>query len=217
MWVVKLGGSLHGETMLPQWLALLAELGGGRVTIVSGGGTFADEVRRAQVHWQLDDLAAHNMAVLAMAQGAHLLRALCPALELVNSEAAIQQVLRRGQTAVWAPYELLREQPDDETNWDHTSDSIALGLARRLNAERLMVVKSCAIDSQASLCDLVDAGVLDRAFARGAQGAGFPIHVVHGAQLASVRALMLDPHAHGQHGHLTGLSSPPALGTPAAP
>ena len=50
MWVVKLGGSLTGDPLLPQWLALLAQLGGGRVTVVCGGGRFADEVRHAQAH-----------------------------------------------------------------------------------------------------------------------------------------------------------------------
>jgi 5-(aminomethyl)-3-furanmethanol phosphate kinase len=199
MWVVKLGGSLHGDTLLPQWLSLLAELGGGRVTIVSGGGSLADEVRRLQGQWLIHDLAAHNMAVLAMAQGAQLLKALCPALELVNGEASIQPVLRRGQVAVWAPYELLREQADEDTNWDVTSDSIALGLARRLNAERLLVVKSCAVDPHASLSQLVQLGVLDRAFARGARGAGFPIHVIPGAQLDSARDLMLGASAPAMH------------------
>ena len=79
MWVVKLGGSLIGDASLPEWLELLAQVGGGRVTIVCGGGSFADEVRRAQARWAFDDLSAHNMAVLAMAQTAWLLRGLQPA------------------------------------------------------------------------------------------------------------------------------------------
>ena len=48
MWVVKIGGSLCGDPVLLQWLDLLTQLGGGRVTIVCGGGSFADEVRRVQ-------------------------------------------------------------------------------------------------------------------------------------------------------------------------
>ena len=72
MWVVKLGGSLNNDPLLPEWLELLAQLGGGRVTLVCGGGGFADEVRRSQDLWKFDDLAAHNMAVLAMAQSGKL-------------------------------------------------------------------------------------------------------------------------------------------------
>jgi len=44
------------------------------------------------------------------------------------------------------PLELLRHQPDANTNWDVTSDSIALGLAQRLNAERLVVLKAIGIN-----------------------------------------------------------------------
>jgi aspartokinase-like uncharacterized kinase len=195
MWVIKLGGSLHADARLPQWLAMIAELGGARATVLSGGGRFADEVRAAQGRWGIDDLAAHNMAVLAMAQGAHLLQGLCPSLELVDEEASILPVLRRGQVALWAPYGLLRKEADETSNWDTTSDSIALALARRLNAECLMVVKSCTIDPQANVVDLVQAGVLDRAFARSARGVGFPIHLVHAAQLDLARDLLLDGNA----------------------
>jgi len=191
MWVVKLGGSLQADPLFPQWLELLAQLGGGRVTVVCGGGAFADEVRRQQAHWRFDDVAAHNMAVLTMAQNAYMLRALNPALQMVSNEAAIRRVLRKGQAAVWQPFELLREVPDANTNWDVTSDSIALALAQRLNAERLVLVKSCAVDGSLSLPELGAAGVVDRRFAATAGEAPFPIEIVHREELARVRGLLL--------------------------
>jgi aspartokinase-like uncharacterized kinase len=191
MWVVKIGGSLSGDPALPQWLALLAQLGGGRVTVVCGGGRFADEVRRAQAHWRFDDLAAHNMAVLAMAQTAWLAHALQPALELAATEADIRRVLHAGRTAAWLPFEWMRAQPDAQTTWDMTSDSIALELARVLNAERMVVVKSCEFDRGLTLEQLGDTGVLDGKFAAIARGAAFPIDVVHKSELARVRALLI--------------------------
>lgn len=195
MWVVKLGGSLYADPLLPQWLELLVQVGGGRVTVVCGGGGFADEVRRHQACWRFDDLAAHNMAVLAMAQGAYMLRALNPALQMVSNEAAIRRVLCKGQAAVWQPFELLREQADANTNWDVTSDSIALALAQRLNAERLVLVKSCAVDAQLSLPELGAIGVVDRRFAATASEAAFPIEIVHREELARVHGLLLAGHA----------------------
>ena len=193
MWVVKLGGGLNGDPLLPQWLELLADLGGGRVTVVCGGGAFADEVRRVQAHWRFDNLAAHNMALLAMVQSAYLLRALCPALEMAHSEAGIRQVLHRGQTALWMPLELLREQAnaDTDTHWDVTGDSIALGLALRLNAERLLLVKSCLIDARQTLAELGAAGVVDARLASAATAAACRIEVLSRDDLPRVHGLLL--------------------------
>jgi len=191
MWVVKIGGSLCADPMLPHWLDLLARLGGGRVTIVAGGGVYADEVRRIQSHWQFGDLAAHNMAVLAMAQFAYQLHAINPALQLAKRKSEIPQVLHRGQTAVWLPFELQRDLMDSSTNWAATSDTIALDLARQLNAEHLVVVKSCAIDPLLSLDQLGHAGVLDERFAARSRDAAFPIEVMHKTELGRMRSLLL--------------------------
>jgi 5-(aminomethyl)-3-furanmethanol phosphate kinase len=190
MWVVKLGGSLNRSPELPRWLEMLAQLGGGRVIIVPGGGGMADEVRGLQAHWHFNDLCAHNMAVLAMAQSAWLLRGLQPELQVATQEAGIAPALRQAQTVVWAPLELVRQQPDALTTWDVTSDSIALGLALRLNAECLLVVKSCD-PGEASLDELSGREVLDRHFPHLVRQAGFPIHVLHSGQCEDARAMLL--------------------------
>jgi 5-(aminomethyl)-3-furanmethanol phosphate kinase len=191
MWVVKLGGSLNNDPLLPEWLDLLATLGGGRVTIVCGGGAFADEVRQAQAHWHFDDLAAHNMAVLAMAQSAYLAHGLQPALRLAENLADIRSVLHAGRTALWLPIGERRGQPGADTNWDVTSDSMALDLARRLNAERMVIVKACAINPAATLADLSGAAILDRRFAAIAAGAACGIDVLQRTELARMRSLLL--------------------------
>ncbi|MBS0445385.1 MAG: aspartate kinase [Proteobacteria bacterium] len=191
MWVVKLGGSLSADPLLPQWLELLSQLGGGRVTLVCGGGTFAEEVRRVQARWQFNDLAAHNMAILAMAQTAYQLHALQPSLRLATDSVDLLRVLHRGHTAVWLPFELQRREPDDRTHWGATSDTIALDLARKLNAERLVMVKSCDLDPARTLTEHVQAGVLDEQFAALAHGAAFPIELMHKSELARMRSLLL--------------------------
>ena len=192
MWIVKLGGSLCTDPLLPQWLDLVAQLGGGRIAVVAGGGGFADEARRLQAHWQFDDLAAHNMAVLAMAQTAYQMHALNPALQLAARESDIRRVLHSSHTALWLPFELQRDEPDAITNWLHTSDSIALDLARKLNAERLVVVKSCSIDPALSVTELSRAGILDQRFAALSEGVEFPINVLNKDDLTGMRALLFD-------------------------
>lgn len=197
MWIVKLGGSLHANPLLQDWLNLLAECGGGRVILVSGAGAFGDAVRHAQAHWRIGDLSAHNMAVLAMAQMAYLMHGLNPALQLTRSKADIRRVLHKGQTAVWLPFELQRKRPTERTNWEVTSDSIALDLANSLNAERLVLVKSCTIDPALSLAELGEIGIVDQRFGPLSEGAAFPIDVVHCNEVDRVRALLLGGGRYG--------------------
>ncbi|MBW9103116.1 aspartate kinase [Paraburkholderia phenoliruptrix] len=164
MWVVKIGGSLSHEPALRQWLMELCEVGGGRIVIVPGGGDFADKVRQYQSEWCFDDLAAHNMCLLAMTQYALLMQGVLPELVLASSEAKIRRALRDGHVAVWVPTALMRDTPDAMSNWDTTSDSLAAWLSTMLNAERLIVVKSCPITGNERLDTLAAAGVVDRRF-----------------------------------------------------
>jgi hypothetical protein len=191
MWIVKLGGSLAHDPRLVPWLAMLAELGGGRVTVVPGGGIFADAVRASQRHWRFDDLSAHNMAVLAMAQTAHLFHSIEPRLTLVSDEAGIRRTLHAGQPALWLPFALLRDAPDMLTSWDVTSDSLALWLARLLNAERLVMVKACKIEPGSTVSELHQLGVLDGRFGQWASEAPFPIEVVECGGIELVRDALL--------------------------
>jgi 5-(aminomethyl)-3-furanmethanol phosphate kinase len=191
MWIVKLGGSLAHDPRLVGWLAMLAELGGGRVTVVSGGGIFADAVRASQRHWHFEDLPAHNMAVLAMAQTAHLFHALEPRLTLAGDEGGIRRALHAGHPALWLPFMLLRDAPDLLTSWEVTSDSLALWLARMLNAERLVVVKACKIPVASTLAQLGARGVVDPRFDEWSRDAPFPIQVVEADDLELVRDALL--------------------------
>lgn len=196
MWVVKLGGSLNGDPRLPAWLEILAAHGGGRVVVVPGGGDFADAVRASQACWDYDEVAAHNMAVLAMVQTGLMLQALvrrrapalAEALALARGEAEIQPLLRQGRVAIWLPFDLLRDQPDPPwTSWDASADSLALRLAGRLHAERLILVKRCAVPAAARLEALAAEGIVDRAFPGVARHAGCAIEVREVDALAELR------------------------------
>jgi len=187
VWIVKLGGSLLRDPRLREWLQMLAEFGGGLVTVVPGGASFADAVREAQARWHFDDVVAHNMAVLAMAQTAHMLHGLEPRLVTAADEGQIRQVLHAGRAALWMPLALLRDAPDLLTSWEVTSDSLALWLARRLNAERLIVVKAATLDPALTLGELTATGVLDARFAVWAHEAAFRIEIVQVDDLVRVR------------------------------
>jgi aspartokinase-like uncharacterized kinase len=178
MWVVKLGGSVFDAPQLRDWLRLFATRGAGRVVVVPGGGRFADAVRAEQRRLCFDDLAAHNMAVLAMAQAAQMLHALQPALRLAADAPAVHAAWRDGAAALWQPFAALRDAPDALTSWDATSDSLAAWLAARLEARHLLLVKWHEPPPHACLAELAAVGYVDRAFARFAAGFAGTVRLV---------------------------------------
>ena len=192
MWIVKLGGSMSRDPVLKEWLETLVELGSGRVVIVPGGGGFADEVREQQELWRFGDLAAHNMAVLAMAQMALMMQGICPALALATSDADLRRTVQAARVPVWLPFEVLREQRDMLTNWDVTSDSLAAWLANRLNAEELLLVKACAIEPSMDVEGCVAAGIVDREFARFTRDAAYAVTLLNCADVAGARRLLVN-------------------------
>lgn len=162
MWVVKLGGSLSEDANLKGWLWSLAEYGGGKAVIVPGGGRFADQVRILQQRWEIDDRIAHRMAILAMHQTGLLFLGLDPRLELSRTEE-IRGVLRQGKTPVWLPEVAELDRAGVPASWAVTSDSLAAWLAGRLNAERLVLVKSKAPANLDPIA-LKKSGIVDEAF-----------------------------------------------------
>jgi len=142
MWVIKLGGSLLSSESLKEWLSIIVEFGAGKLLIVPGGGIFADKVRDAQKKWKFDDKAAHQMALLAMEQYAHLLQSYAPDLRLSDSTEGIDKAISLNQVPVWLPFKMINTCQNLSANWNITSDSLALWLADHLNAEHTMLVKS---------------------------------------------------------------------------
>lgn len=175
MWVVKLGGSLASDpALLRRWAEALAADGVGKVVVVPGGGPFADRVRESQDKLGFSDAVAHRMAILAMEQFGLMLAGLAPGLTPAATEDAIREVLRRGGVPVWLPAAMTVGRTDIPESWDVTSDSLAAWLARRLDAERLVLVKSCAVpQGEASPEELRRLGVVDAAFPDFMRGAGF--------------------------------------------
>lgn len=191
MWLVKLGGSLSYDPSLRSWLDVLASMGGGRVIIVPGGGPFADLVRDAQHHWDFDDEAAHRMALHAMQQNGLLLAALCPALLPAESEEDLRAVLSKGKTALWLPLSMTQGNPYLDANWSVSSDSIAAWLAGHLNAERLILIKSCRLPGTPFDATALAAGdIVDRAFPKFIDEACFETVLLEKTQLGVLQEML---------------------------
>jgi aspartokinase-like uncharacterized kinase len=173
--VVKLGGSLAAAGTLATWLTVILDHGGGRGIIVPGGGFFADAVRAAQRRDGFSDRAAHRMAVLAMEQYAWLLQDLAPALVAGAGIAEMRTALAAGDVALWLPSRMVLTDPLIACDWQVTSDSLAAWLARRLEATRLVLVKSAPAPPAASAAELAALGLVDPAFPAYAEAAGCPV------------------------------------------
>lgn len=190
LWVVKLGGSLNDDPVLPAWLALLATRTTARIVVVPGGGTFADEVRRQQPLLGFDDRAAHEMAILAMAQTATALASLAPAFRLADDHRHVAGLLDAGGSLIWRPLDIALQAHGIVPGWDITADSLALWLATQLGAHGLLLVKSCPIDRSMDWDAMADHEVVDRRFP--SLVAAFParIELVHRSELAHAEQLL---------------------------
>lgn len=157
--VLKLGGAQARGGRLGEWLdAVLPHAG--RLVVVPGGGPFADAVRVTQAQIGFDDVAAHEMAMMAMSQFGRALASLRPGFELSDSKVELRDALRRGRTPIWSP-ERMALAAGLKPSWDLTSDSLAVWLAGELEAERVILVKH---GTPASAAELARGGIVDPLF-----------------------------------------------------
>lgn len=171
--VVKIGGSLTRTAPPRRLLERLCGQPG--VVLVPGGGALADQVRVMQTQMGLSDGAAHRMAILAMEQMGHAFLDIAPALRPVRTLADLASA-GVGGTALWLPAAMTLDAQDIPQGWDVTSDSLALWLAARLAAARLVLIKAPGVDVPRSTDRARDlaawsrAGLVDAAFATMAPG-----------------------------------------------
>jgi aspartokinase-like uncharacterized kinase len=193
LWVIKLGGSLADWPDLGAWVRLLAGPRAVDVAVVPGGGPFADQVRASQARWRFPDRFAHRMAVLAMEQYGLMLCGLSRG-KLVPAErpASIRAALKAGLTPVWSSraraFDDARHARAIAETWDMTSDSLAAWLARRLDAERLVLVKSARPPEGATTSRaMAKSGLVDAAFPRYAGAGRFAVSVIWREDRAAMR------------------------------
>jgi aspartokinase-like uncharacterized kinase len=157
--VAKIGGSLWSSPQLPLWLAALRRYPF-PLTIVAGGGPFADAVRKTQATMGFSDAAAHAMALLAMEQYALALADLDETLAPVETIDEARGAHDAGRIALWRPFATAHAASDIPPSWDVTSDSLAAWHAAQAGASRLLLIKSVDVERPDDLAR----GIVDPSF-----------------------------------------------------
>jgi len=162
--LIKLGGSLLTTPHLNAWLNLISTQQ--NMIIIAGGGIFADSVRAAQQLCPFSEQAAHEMALLAMSQYALLLQDICKKLQPFSSLEELAKILEEKQSIpIWHPTKLCMEYAGEMVaSWQMTSDSLAAWLAKKIGANRLILIKSAPCPTEFSLETLVAQGLVDELF-----------------------------------------------------
>jgi len=139
-YVLKVGGSLFDLPDLSDRLQALISSIDARCWIVAGGGGFANEVRRLDTihHWPPE--LSHRLGMAAMSLGAEMIASMSSRYRLVttlqaepDADDGTVHVVDAFRVPGW------EQLP---ASWEMTSDSIAVWVARQLNAKGLLLAKS---------------------------------------------------------------------------
>jgi len=141
--VVKVGGSLafYPEKLRALCTKISEICKKHEIIVVPGGGEFADVVRCMDEMFSLSCGVSHRMAILGMDQYGLLLSDLIPNSATVSRLEEVKCFLDSDVLPVFLPSTLLLSEDPLENSWDVTSDSIAVYVACRLQAAKVLLVK----------------------------------------------------------------------------
>ena len=139
---LKIGGSLAEEPDKLRTLCMeLSEMAKTqRITLVPGGGLFADVVRELDENFSLQDTIAHNMAILAMDQYGIFLSSITPGSRTTSTLNGARQHSEAKLVPILLPSKLMSQADPLPHSWEVTSDSITGYIAREQGSEKLVLV-----------------------------------------------------------------------------
>jgi len=149
MYAVKVGGSLIDYAKY-----IMTELKNYNALIIPGGGIFADAVRKIYKKFNLSEASAHRMAIMAMEQYGMFLSDISG----VKTASSINKIKT---PCIFLPYRLKKDQ--FKPSWSVTSDTIACCIARKVGAEKFILLKDVnGVYIGGRLVSKISAGELSR-------------------------------------------------------
>ncbi len=171
--VIKLGGSLLDRvSFVSDVRHYLSSRSDQSIWIIVGGGELVEQMRTFDQRFQLDSHWMHWHCIELLQTTFELTSQLLPELHRIETiEGLIASVqLARPQHSLVAIKSFYQRETSPEIplpeSWDTTSDSLAGLLALMVQAEELVLLKSCPITSICDESSLIQAGIVDRAFAK---------------------------------------------------
>lgn len=181
--VLKIGGSLLTCQDLPTRLDAWVDQQPSAETIaIVGGGELVDAMRHLDAINAMDPEWLHWRCVDLLRVTFDWFAGRVPHWRIVGSKEEFAsafdarpdvelQAERRCLVAVQCFYERNHGNRDTEANvpklpisWATTTDAIAALLSIRLNADELVLFKSCSVDTSRTLAELASDGIVDEAF-----------------------------------------------------
>ncbi|MEM7823494.1 MAG: hypothetical protein QW633_02480 [Candidatus Aenigmatarchaeota archaeon] len=140
--VIKIGGSLekkfYDETFSEKFCKVIKSLDNRyRILVVPGGGSFADFIRDIDKKIILSSRVSDRMAIISM----DLYGLFLSHIFKIKTTYSLTKALKRRLVIFLPSHFIFKTNPPLKRSWDVTSDSISAFLAKKINAERLILVK----------------------------------------------------------------------------
>jgi len=171
--VVKVGGSLFDfEGFIPALRDWVYSQSPAIHVLIAGGGKFSETVRELDERFGIGNINSHWMCVRLLDCTARLMVLLLPEAELVTRFQELEEYCNHGNERLLAyscEQFLQHHEPfvDEERlphNWTVTTDSIAARLSAAIDADELILLKSCDPPPDADAWILSDEGYTDEHF-----------------------------------------------------
>ncbi|OUW00151.1 MAG: hypothetical protein CBD16_06940 [Betaproteobacteria bacterium TMED156] len=198
MIAIKIGGSLLESKKIRECLDIIVAQNK-RTFIIPGGGVFANLVRSEQKKIKFNNLVAHNLCLLSMSSVGCIIQSMIPkSSELIVNVDELH--LTKKNITVWVPKNKFEVKCNKFTNWNTTSDTIALTTSKKINAKTLIILKACEIPdsgnqgylkiSKKKGFMLSEKKILDKKFYTEINDCNFPIFIIYASKVESLTKLL---------------------------
>ncbi|GAA5818993.1 MAG: delta 1-pyrroline-5-carboxylate synthetase [Methanobrevibacter sp. CfCl-M3] len=133
-WVVKIGGSLFPE----QAIAVAEAIKGTNSLIITGGGEFANLIRKYDKKIKFSNNVTHQTAIETMSITSKLLNDKLNFTKIVDNLDAAKQTSKNGEIPILISSKILDEKDTLEHSWKVSSDSISSYISYLLKSKLII-------------------------------------------------------------------------------